>query len=113
MEILLMRNITQYTPNFHNTHSFHNSYKPHSSEKNMALLVAGKGDFNLLPGFERNAFPSYELYLRIFDDQTQQQAYNLPNRITISSIHNPTQVIVSGRPHPFNLAAAGEIGQAS
>tara|TARA_Y100000310_G_scaffold249098_1_gene255113 strand:+ start:417 stop:2567 length:2151 start_codon:yes stop_codon:yes gene_type:complete len=80
----------------------------------MVFNIVGKGDLDLLPKFKKNDFDSYELYLNTFNEEIiRKKLSTLPDYIKISSIHNPTNVEVSGKKHPFDLSNSGKIGAVS
>ncbi len=83
----------------------------------MALTVAAKGDFSLLPRFNESDFEGYELYLGLLDESTTQSITQkigaLPPHIRIVSIHTPTRVLVNGRVYPFDLGQPDPIGSVS
>ncbi|MEW5896125.1 MAG: hypothetical protein AB1668_00390 [Nanoarchaeota archaeon] len=80
----------------------------------MSLIIAGKSDLGHLFLFGKNDFPSYELYLGLFDkEEINQKLMDLPDYIKISSIHNPARVKVGGKIYSFDLSEPGEIGEES
>ena len=80
----------------------------------MSLIITGKGDFSLLQNFKSGDFSAYELYLNTYDESFVDQQINLlPDHINITSIHNPTQIIIDGKRTLFDLADPGKIGEES